>query len=549
MARKSRKHADVQTEAAYRAALYVRTAFYIRLSVEDNKKHGYSLETQRLILEDYAARYPEMEMCGTYVDNGATGTNFDRPGFRQMLADIEAGKINCVIVKDLSRLGRNVIDTGYYIERYFPAHKVRFISVNDNFDTDNPDNLFGGIVLPLKNMINEAYSIDIGKKIKAQARQSMRDGEYIGGRAPYGYKKDPANCHKLLVDEEAAAVVRQIFEWAYHKAGLNDIVRRLNDAGILPPSNYKQAQGLISHDNLIGSGRWQTRTVQKILDSEIYTGDLVQGKTKIIDHRQVKAGADNLVVVHGTHEAIISREMFEAVASYRRQVAKDSKKSSQIPYTPNIFKGRIFCGQCGISLHRQRNRGIYHYRCITRNRVRKDACVVVSIKERNLTAAVLEILRGQIGTLVDHYLELRKNGAFLKARNSRITAEILSLKQDLEKNRRFLRGLYENLVRGTLTNEEYFTLKAGYEAKISTDRERAAALEAGLSKLDSELKQYDDLARDAQTLKAGCRLTVDLVEKLVERIDVFPDKQIRVKPRFQNELAGLEEVLGECKSM
>jgi len=549
MARKSRKHADVQTEAAYHASLYVRTAFYIRLSVEDNKKHGYSLETQRLILEDYAARYPEMEICGTYVDNGATGTNFDRPGFRQMLADIEAGKINCVIVKDLSRLGRNVIDTGYYIERYFPAHKVRFISVNDNFDTDNPDNMFGGIVLPLKNMINEAYSIDIGKKIKAQARQSMRDGEYIGGRAPYGYKKDPANCHKLLVDEEAAAVVRQIFEWAYHKAGLNDIVRRLNDAGILPPSNYKRAQGLISHDNLIGSGRWQTRTVQKILNSEIYTGDLVQGKTKIIDHRQVKAGADNLVVVHGTHEAIISREMFETVAAYRRQVAKDSKKSSQIPYTPNIFKGRIFCGQCGISLHRQRNRGIYHYRCITRNRVRKDACVVVSIKERDLTAAVLEILRGQIGTLVDHYLELRKNGAFLKERNSRITAEILSLKQNLETNRRFLRGLYENLVQGTLTNEEYFTLKAGYEAKISADRERAAALEAGLSKLNSELKQYDDLARDAQTLKAGCRLTVDLVEKLVERIDVFPDKQVRVKPRFQNEFAELEEVLGECKSM
>lgn len=548
MARKSRKHANIQTETSYHAALYVRTAFYIRLSVEDNKKHGYSLETQRLILEDYSTRYPEIEMIGTYVDNGATGTNFDRPGFQQMLADIEAGKINCVMVKDLSRLGRNVIDTGYYIERYFPAHKVRFISVNDNFDSDNPDHLFGGIILPLKNMINEAYSIDIGKKIKAQARQSMRDGEYVGGRAPYGYIKDPDNCHKLLVDEEAAAVVRQIFDWAYHKAGLNEIVRLLNKAGILPPSNYKQAQGLITHENLIGSGKWQTRTVQKILDSEVYTGDLVQGKTKTVDHRQVQAEADNLIVVRGTHEAIISQEMFKAVAAYRKQVAESCRKKDKNPYTVNIFKGRIFCGNCGTSLHRQRNHNVYRYRCIARNRVSQDACVIVSMKEQDLIAAVLKNLCQQIGTLVDRYSALRKNGAFLKEKNSRITSEILSLKQDLGNSRHFLRGLYENLIQGTLTNEEYFTLKAGYEAKISANMEQVATLEAGVSELDLELKQYDELVQALKLLNKG-KLTVDLVEKLVERIELFPDRQIKVTPLYNNAFKRLEEVLSLCETM
>lgn len=208
MARKSRK----QTAAPMLApSLYVHVALYIRLSVEDNKKRGCSVENQKLVLNDFLSDKPDFVVYDTYIDNGATGTNFHRPGFQQMLSDIEAGHINCVIVKDLSRLGRNSIDTGYYIEQYFHAHNVRFIAVTDQFDTADSGNLHGGIMLPLKNMINEAYALDIGRKIKAQARQAMKDGDYIGARAPYGYRKDPDNCHKLLIDENTAPVVKQIF--------------------------------------------------------------------------------------------------------------------------------------------------------------------------------------------------------------------------------------------------------------------------------------------------------------------------------------------------
>lgn len=214
MARKSRKQAEAPMPAP---SLYVYVALYIRLSVEDNKKRGCSVENQKLVLNDYLADKPDFIVYDTYIDNGLTGTNFHRPGFQQMLSDIEAGHINCVIVKDLSRLGRNSIDTGYYIEQYFYAHNVRFIAVTDQFDTADPSNLHGGIMLPLKNMINEAYSLDIGRKIKAQARQAMKDGDYIGARAPYGYRKDPDNCHKLLIDEETAPVVKQIFDWAYER--------------------------------------------------------------------------------------------------------------------------------------------------------------------------------------------------------------------------------------------------------------------------------------------------------------------------------------------
>lgn len=189
MARKSRKNIAPQPTA--QVAMYIRTAMYVRLSVEDNSHRGNSIENQQLVLNDYLAEKPEFKVYDTYIDNGLSGTNFNRPSFQRMLSDIEAGQIDCVIVKDLSRLGRNFIDTSYYIEQYFFTRNIRFIAVTDQFDTANPDNIHGGIMLPLKNMINEAYALDIGKKIKAQQRQAMRDGEFVGGRAPYGYKKAP----------------------------------------------------------------------------------------------------------------------------------------------------------------------------------------------------------------------------------------------------------------------------------------------------------------------------------------------------------------------
>ena len=256
-----------------------------------------------------------------------------------MLSDIEAGYINCVIVKDLSRLGRNSIDTGYYIEQYFHTHNVRFIAVTDQFDTADPGSLHSGIMLPLKNMINEAYALDIGRKIKAQARQAMKDGDYIGARAPYGYRKDPDNCHKLLIDEDTAPVVRQIFEWAHEHVALNRIVRNLNEMGITAPSHYKKSTGEITSPGLIGSGKWQIRTVMKILESEVYTGDLAQGRTKIVDHQQVRAGDDNLIIAKHTHEPIISHAVFEAIQEYRKQICEESRAVPKHPYTPNIFKG------------------------------------------------------------------------------------------------------------------------------------------------------------------------------------------------------------------
>lgn len=552
MARKSRKN---QTAAPVcNTSLYIRTALYIRLSVEDNKKRGHSIENQKLVLENFLAGRPEFVVCNTYVDNGATGTNFHRPGFQQMLSDIEAGLIDCVIVKDLSRLGRNSIDTGYYIEQYFRVHQIRFIALTDQFDTADASNLHGGIMLPLKNMINEAYALDIGRKIKARARQAMKDGEYIGARAPYGYRKDPENCHKLLIDPEAAEVVFQIFQWAYEHIGLNDIARRLNEQGIQTPSHRKHATGEITHENLIGSGKWQTRTVAKILDSEVYTGDLVQGKTKIVDHRQVQADGDNLIIATNTHEAIISHEVFEAVKAYRRQVCEESKAHEIDPYTPNIFKGKVFCAHCGGSLHRQRNKrkkgpDVYLFHCLTKSRIDRNGCLGVSVTEKDLLAAVVAILQQELTVALGNYSFVLEAEVKRKKERDDLKAGISAKKQEIDRNRRFVRGLYENFVQKVLTSEEYFTMKKDYEAAIATLSDEISTLENGLAVMDAQLAKYRELEQDAKVLEKDHTLTAALIDRLIEKIEITHDKEIRVSFRFKSEFEEYGKAVEQCRNL
>ena len=540
MARKSRKQRLAPMPAP---SLYVHVALYIRLSVEDNKKRGCSVENQKLVLNDFLADKPDFVVYDTYIDNGATGTNFHRPGFQQMLSDIEAGHIDCVIVKDLSRLGRNSIDTGYYIEQYFHTHNVRFIAVTDQFDTADPGSLHSGIMLPLKNMINEAYALDIGRKIKAQARQAMKDGDYIGARAPYGYRKDPDNCHRLLIDENTAPVVRQIFEWAYEHVALNRIVRNLNEMEITAPSHYKKSTGEITRPGLIGSGKWQTRTVMKILESEVYTGDLVQGKTKIVDHQQVKAGEDNLIIARRTHEPIISYELFTAVQEYRKQICEESRAVPKRPYTPNIFKGKVFCADCGRSLHRQRaerKKGpdVYWFHCLTNSRVAKDSCKGVMMQETELIATVTAILEKELSVALGMSLPLFQLEAKQKKDKDRLKTQMSARRQETEKKRRLIRGLYENFVQGILTNEEYFELKADYEESIRTLSGEIEALEKDMDALDSRLVRYRAMEKDAKSLTQDHALTAELIDRLIERIEIDHERNIHVTFRFKSEFQG-----------
>lgn len=552
MARKSRK--ETAAVAVQEADAACRAAIYVRLSVEDTHTHSVSIETQQMIIARYLEQYPEISVYDTYIDNGATGTNFHRPGFQQMLSDIEAGHVNCVIVKDLSRLGRNTIDTGYYIEQYFRIRNIRFIAVNENFDTAAPEDAHSGIIIPLRNMINEAYALDIGRKIRAQQRQAMKDGKFIGARTPYGYLKAEDDCHQLIIDPVAAVVVQRMFRWASEGAGLNTIAVRLNEAGILTPSHYKKMQGKITHENLLGSGKWQTRTVGVILRSEVYTGDLVQGQTKTVDHRQVKADAEEWTVVRDTHEAIISREQFAAVQEILNQTASRAKAREVKAYAPNLLKGKVFCAHCGGSLHRQRNirkksDDVYFYHCLSQSRISKDACPGVTIREDMLLDMLADMLQDALDTALGQYTLSLAELPRQAAERAELREKITSRKQEIQRLRGIVRSLYESLVQGVLTKDEYFDYKEKYESRIADLAVEMEQLEDGLRTMDTQIEQHRALEQDAAQIKTDRALTGALIERLIDRIEVSHDKQITVRYRFQSEFETYAEVLEQCRNM
>ncbi|MDE6840070.1 MAG: recombinase family protein [Oscillospiraceae bacterium] len=543
MARKSRKNIAVVEEAP--AIKVWRAALYIRLSVEFNGKRGDSLETQRQIMEAYVTLCPDIEVAEIYIDNGISGQTFERAAFQHLLNDIEAGKIDCVVVKDLSRLGRNTIDTGYYIEKYFPLHQVRFIAVNDQYDSEDGENSANHMIVPLKNMINEAYAADISWKVAAQQRQAMRDGEFVGSRPPYGYRKDPDNCHHLLVNEDTAPTVRQIFQWAAEGVALNDMVKRLNEAKVPTPGHYLASVGPITNQRLMGSGKWQTWTVGKILEAEVYTGDMVQGKSRTVGRKQVPTAPMDWIVVRDTHEALVSREMFELVQAVRQNAAVKYTVTEKKPYTENILQGRVFCGCCGKNLHRQNSHGCYFYRCITNDRLGKGTCPgdIRYLKEAELFDTILTVIRQKAGAVMGSGLYLKRQDAKIAAKKAAVEREIGQLRGETEKNQALLKGLYENFVTGILTRAEYLELKEDYSGRVRTAVERVRELQARQSELEALVKDCASLADKLAAAEKDKALTARLVEQVIERVTVSGPGDVAIQFRFEDSFLRLARSL------
>ena len=543
MARKSRKNIEVLPPSQTPGVKVWRAGLYIRLSVEFNGNRGDSLETQKQIMEAHLALCPDIEVVEVYTDNGISGQTFERPAFQRLLADVEAGKINCVAVKDLSRLGRSAIDSGYYLEKYFPLHGVRVLAINDQYDSEAVDNGSSQIALPLRNLMNEAYALDISRKVRAQQHQAMRAGEFIGSRPPYGYRKDPANCHRLLVNTDTAPVVRQIFRWAADGLALNRIVKRLNETGVLTPSHYLASIGLISNQKLIGSGKWQTRTVNKILTDAVYTGDMVQGKSRSVKRKQTPTVPEDWIVVKGTHEPLISRELFEQVQAIRVQAAAKYTQNEKIPYSPNIFRGRIFCGHCGKSLHRQKSHNRYFFRCISNDRLGKGACSgdIRLLPEKELFDAILTIIQKEAVAIIGAGCRLKRSGSDAEQKAA-TEKEIARLQQEAERDRKYLISLYENYVSGILSKAEYTGLKTSYEQKIKATTVRTQQLSQQKENLEKKLKEYVEVSDWLTSLNGDVVLTGDLIERMVERIVVHSSQEISVHFKFKDEFREIIEV-------
>ena len=438
--RKRIKYNEAQSEELQSNGIELKAGAYLRISQAEPGQEAESVDNQRRIIEDYVRRHPDMEVKAFYRDIGVSGRSFERDAFQKLLADIDSGQINCVIVKDLSRLGRNLIETGYYIENYFSRRGVRLISVNDHVETaDGIINLdpHGPKSIPLINLMNESVSNEISRSTKSVLTTYAAEGKYIAPRAPFGYMKDPTDCHKLLIDAEAAAIVRMIFNKAAQGVSITGIARELNQSGIIPPSVYARQHGLQGNYQ-DSDGGWNTRTLKKMLTNRTYTGMLVQGEKQI--------------AVRGTHEPIVTQELFDQV---QRNLCPAKRELPSVPTeAPAVhpLRGKVICCKCGAKMQRKRGSGNadwYYYTCITKNRQGEVACSGEYIRED----AVFSAIKSSLSEMLPEHIEKRRQCERQK-RSLEMELRSLQAEQSIVMAKR--RAEYERYVFGKVTRNEYF---------------------------------------------------------------------------------------------
>ena len=539
MARKSR----IQSASARSGSSTWLCAVYVRLSREDGDKvESESIVSQKNILSDFLSRDPDIQVVDTFVDDGYSGTNFDRPAFQRMMGMVKEKKINCIIVKDLSRLGRNYIEVGNYVERIFPLLDIRFIAVNDNIDSFRDPSSITNIGVPFRNVVNDAYCGDISKKIRSVLDMKRKRGDYIGSFACYGYQKDPQNHNRLIIDEEAAAVVRKIFSWRLQGLGMITICKKLNDLGIPNPTAYRKAHSLNYNHYQIDSENttWCDSTVRRILKNQMYIGNLVQGKGKIKSYKVqkfVNVPEEDWIIVEGTHEPIVSREVFEMVQDL---FARDTRVS---PYNDNLylFSGFIRCADCKRAMNRKTIRQPYgeytYFVCSTYKKASPNRCTKHTIRTEELENAVLAAIQKQVSLMVEteKILENLNQNKIKNKMTDQLKHLIDEKQQEIEKYRKLRQSLYVDWKTGEITQEDYYALKADCDENISSLKSSVEKLTGELSDTEKEIFTDNSFLKSFKKYRNITKLTRTVLLELVDHILVYEGKKIEIKFKYQDE--------------
>lgn len=511
------------------------SASYARLSREDGDRlESDSILSQRRLIEDYCACRPGFRIVDHYTDDGFTGTNFDRPDFHRLLADIEAGRINCVIVKDLSRFGRDYIDMGYYLERYFPAHNVRFIAINDGVDSFNGPY---DMLLPLKNVFNSQYAKDISKKVRSAFAVKQCRGEFVGAFASYGYQKDPENHNKLIIDPAAAQVVRRVFRLAASGVGQLRIAQQLNEEKVPCPSEYKRLMGerYANGKRLETTRYWTYATIHRMLGNEMYLGNMVQRRSaRSTMHGKAKAvSREAWAVVPGTHPPIIEGALWEAVQAQLSQNAKAPDFGKNL----GLFAGFLKCGDCGRAMVKTTWNDRVRYDCGSYRRYGAIACSKHHILQDDLERILLRDLNRIISEAGDLNQVVEKS-RLISAPAHQDAHSRKRLEDALERVRRLKQGAYEDYRGKLLSREEFQRYKTDY------DRQEAA-LTAQLEQLDNGAGQTAAVEQPwvERLLQLGRLTELDraTLSQTVEVIRVFGDKQVEITYRFSDRLRAILE--------
>lgn len=516
-------------------------ASYVRLSQDDgDKEESNSIVNQKSLIRDFMHKHPEFTLVREYADDGYSGVNFDRPAFQEMMDDVKAGRINCIIVKDLSRFGRNYIETGKYLEQVFPFLGIRFIAINDNVDTGRSQTDAEQFVLPFKNLFNDSYCKDISTKVRSQLAIKRKNGDFVGSFACYGYMKDPADHNRLIIDPEAAEIVRSIFTWKIQGLSAERIADKLNSQGIPCPMEYKRGQGLKVSTNFRTNDRakWSPVTVLRILKNEVYVGVTTQGKVTTPSYkikRLVEKPESEWDRVEGTHEAIITQDVFDAVQALMLRDTRISPNKERV----YLFSGFLCCADCKLNMTRRirryKDKGYAYYSCAGYRR--GSGCTSHIISEKLLYDAVLAAIQQQFKLVLEMERLLKYAQELPDDPNSlhRFEVQLAKLDDEIQHNQDMKLRLIENLNEGILSREEYLELSAIYDARIREGR-------LAVKNVEAERDGVKDFPLESEWLTSFKKypridaLDRVLLAELVSMIEVHSNKQITIHFKYEDQI-------------
>jgi len=494
-------------------------ALYIRLSSEDSKVGSYSIEGQRRILHKYVENMDGVANPNVleFVDNGYSGTNFERPAVQELLELVRSGGVNCIVVKDFTRFGRNAIEIWYFMEMVFPLYHIRFISLGDEFDSDDYHGDTGGVNVAFKYLISEFYSRDLSVKYKSAKYVKFRRGEYQSTRCPYGYRKGADG--RMEPDGEAADNVRLIFELAQAGYSAGEIVRALFERGVITTAEYKAANGNHGYDISRCCHIWHKTTVRRILEDERYTGTYIMGKREVTEvggHRVRMKDESQWIKILDHHPAIISRELFDQVQAQRPRFKCPKKNANAYP-----LRCKVFCGCCRHAMPRTANKK--HYFQCRHSKVNEAApCHGLTITEAELEGMLYEILSKQ-AQIILNVADLANAGQLdiqlaKQAEYDKLIEGYLDQK----------RVLYEQLILKQITMEDYKSQKAAVDSELDRLREIRSNLRAQTSQMEMDEKAKSARTKLAREVVGAGGLTAGLADTLIDRVYIYPNNQVEI---------------------
>ena len=515
-------------------------AAYTRLSHEDgDKEESNSIGSQREMIREFIRNRPDMVITREYVDDGFSGVNFERPGFKQMMEDLQAKRVDCIVCKDLSRFARNYIDSGRYLEKVFPTMGVRFIAINDNYDSCGERSQSDSLIIPFKNLINDAYCKDISMKIRSQLDIKRKMGDFIGAFCTYGYKKSPDNKNRLVVDEEAAKVVELIFRLRLQGMSNTGIGDKLNGMGILSPMAYKVSKGMDYRSGFRTNERvlWSAETVRRVLSNPVYVGTLIQHKRGTPNYkvkREIQYEESDWIVIPRNHQPIIEQTDFDTVQSLLGRDVRVAPKQESV----YLFSGFVYCGDCGHAMVRKtvsRGGKKYQYLVCSTNKAGHD-CTSHCFSEKKLDKIVFTLVRDhidqicEIDRVMDYIASLPENQREI----FNYDAQINRLEAEIQRYQDLKLGLYSDMADGIISKEEYLEFRAGYDRKIAAGQrsltriqeERAQAVRDNEEEIPwiQMFRQYENITELHRTVLVN----------LVERVVIYDASHVEVFFRYQD---------------